>query len=71
MKVKILKSYLYAFVWIVVLVAADQFTKWLAVVNLKNQDSFILIPDIFELQYLENRGAAFGMFQGKQFLFTI
>lgn len=70
MKAKTLKSYLYALVWIAVLVAADQFTKRLAVVNLKNQDSFVLIPGVFELQYLENRGAAFGMFQGKQFLFV-
>lgn len=71
MKAKILKSYLYALVWIVVLVAADQLTKWLAVVNLKNRDALVLIPGVFELQYLENRGVAFGIFQGKQFLFMI
>lgn len=69
MKKRTLKSYLYALAWIVALVAADQFTKWLAVVNLKDQEALVLIPGVFELHYLENRGAAFGMFQGKQFLF--
>lgn len=68
-KATVFKSYLYAFVWIAALVAADQFTKRLAVANLKDQDPFVLIPGVFELQYLENRGAAFGIFQGKQFLF--
>lgn len=65
------KTYAYAIVWFVVLVVVDQVTKWLAVIYLKNQEPFVLIQGVFELRYLENRGAAFGMFQGKQFIFLI
>lgn len=64
-------SYLYASLCFVVLVALDQLTKWLAVTKLKEQDPFVIIPGVFEFNYLENRGAAFGIFQGKQFIFLI
>ena len=37
------------------LLVLDQFTKHLAVSNLAGQDSIVLIPGVFELQYLENR----------------
>lgn len=66
-----LYSYLTAIVCCVAAVALDQFTKWLAVVHLKGQDAFVLIPGVFELRYLENRGAAFGIFQNRQFMFLI
>ena len=49
----------------------DQFTKALAVNHLKNQDSFVLIKNVFQFEYLENRGAAFGMLQNKQIFFFI
>jgi signal peptidase II len=39
----------------------DQFTKYLAVARLKGQEPFVLIPDVFELHYLENTSAAFGI----------
>lgn len=65
------KSYICAAIWFIVLTAFDQITKLLAVANLKDQNPFVLIPGVFELRYLENRGAAFGMFQGKQFVFLI
>ena len=32
----------------------DQWTKYLAVVHLKNKNDMILIPGVFQLQYLEN-----------------
>lgn len=47
----------------------DQWTKRLAVLHLMNQPSKTIIPGVFELSYLENPGAAFGMMRGKQFLF--
>lgn len=50
-----------------VLLAADQFTKYLAIVHLKNQPAFILIDGVLELKYLENRGSAFGIFQNQKF----
>ena len=43
------------------LIFFDQFTKQLAVLYLKRQKAIPIIKDIFELQYLENTSAAFGM----------
>lgn len=48
------------------LICLDQFTKKLAVQHLKGQPSYVLINGVLELQYAENRGAAFGIFQNKQ-----
>ena len=49
------------------LLAFDQFTKHLAVVYLKGKDAYVLIDGVLELDYLENRGAAFGMLQNQKF----
>ena len=51
----------------------DQFTKHLAVLRLKDQAPVSLIPGVLELHYLypENRGIAFGMFQGSVLFFAI
>ena len=49
----------------------DQWTKYLAVVHLKDKDDIILIPGVFQLQYLENRGAAFGILQNQIWVFVI
>ena len=65
------KRYLSALIWCALAVIADQFTKWLAVTFLKEHEPFVLIPGVFEFRYLENRGAAFGIFQGKQYLFLV
>lgn len=35
---------------------ADQFTKWLAVTYLKDQDPLIIIPGVFQFRYLETVG---------------
>lgn len=43
----------------------DQLTKVLAVTQLKGQKPFVLFKGVLELSYLENRGMAFGLFQGK------
>lgn len=50
---------------VVILCVLDQFTKYLASTYLKNGRDIILIKDIFQLHYLENQGAAFGLLQGK------
>lgn len=65
-KNKSLGSCLIAFL---LLTAADQFTKYLAVTYLAGKKEISLIPGVFELFYLENRGAAFGMFAGRQWFF--
>lgn len=49
----------------------DQWTKALAVEHLMNQPPIVLIRNVFQLYYSENRGAAFGIFQGKQIFFLI
>lgn len=54
-----------------ILIALDQVTKFLAVKYLKNQPAVALWKNVFELQYLENRGAAFGILQGKKAFFVI
>lgn len=53
------------------LVAFDQLTKLLAVIYLKGTPGIVLVPGVFELYYLENRGAAWGMFSGMHWLFFI
>lgn len=53
------------------LVLFDQYTKHLAVLHLKGKNPFVLWEGVFELFYSENRGAAFGMLQGRQLFFFI
>ena len=47
------------------LILIDQVTKLLALSQLKGNPDIILIPGVLQLKYLENRGMAFGMLQGK------
>lgn len=56
---------------LILLVGLDQWTKMLAVRYLKGQDAIILVRGVLELQYLENRGAAFGIMQNFQWVFII
>ncbi len=51
-----------------VLVGIDQILKVLAIEYLKPVGSHPIIPDIFHLTYVENRGAAFGMMAGQKWL---
>lgn len=51
--------------------AFDQWTKCMAVSHLKGQSPVTLIDGVFKLQYLENRGAAFGMMQDMQYVFVV
>jgi signal peptidase II len=55
----------------VLLVIVDQVSKWMAVCFLKDQEPFVIWDGVFELRYLENRGAAFGMLQGQRIFFLI
>ena len=54
----------------ILLVILDQITKNLAVVYLKDKPAYVLWDGVFELHYLENRGAAFGMLQNQKVLFV-
>lgn len=55
----------------VILLALDQLTKYLAVFHLKGKPSIPIIKGVLELDYLENRGVAFGLLQGKHVLILI
>lgn len=53
-----------------ILVAIDQFTKKIAVIKLKDQPAFNIIDGVLEFNYLENKGAAFGMLQNQKVFFV-
>ena len=57
--------------FIAVLTALDQFTKVMAVAYLKGKPPISVIRNFLILQYLENRGAAFGMLQNQKIFFII
>lgn len=59
------------FIGCVLLILLDQVTKLLALQNLIGQNPVTLIPDVFQLLYVENRGAAFGILQNRQWVFLI
>lgn len=50
----------------VLIIVLDQWSKAWMVLNLKGQQNIVWIKNVFELEYLENRGAAFSSFLGKQ-----
>lgn len=53
------------------LIAADQTTKYFAVERLMNNQPWVIWDGVFELHYLENRGAAFGMLQDQKIFFVL
>lgn len=62
------------FLWLLPIafaVGLDQLTKYLATANLKEIDTYPLIEGVFHLTYLENRGAAFGMFADHRWVFMV
>lgn len=66
-KVKLL---IFDFLLLILLVFVDQFTKYTAVIKLKDRPAFNIIDGILEFNYLENRGAAFGMLQDQKIFFV-
>lgn len=53
------------------LIWIDRITKHLAVVHLRGQADYPIIKNVFVLRYLENRGAAFGILQGRQLILAV
>ena len=68
---KRITHYITALISIAVLVFIDQFTNSLVVAHLKDQPAYVLIKNVFQLEYLENRGAAFGVLQNQRVFFYI
>lgn len=55
----------------IVILVIDQVTKYLAVERLMGNPPFVIINNFFQLRYVENFGAAFGILQNKQLFFII
>lgn len=49
-----------------VLLLLDQLTKYLALTRLKGNPAVVLIDGVLELQYVENTGMAFSLFQDRK-----
>ena len=57
--------------FIIILVAVDQILKYVVSANLRYAEDITIIPNLLSLTYVENRGAAFGMFQNQRWFFVI
>ena len=62
---------LYYSLFAAVIVAADQFTKYLTVANIELYADVPFIPGLLQLTYVQNTGAAFSSFEGQQWLFAL
>ena len=58
-----------AIILIILLIAADQLTKLYALNVVKPQGMMTVIDHFYYFVYVENRGAAFGIMQNKQWFF--
>ncbi|MCR5546385.1 MAG: signal peptidase II [Lachnospiraceae bacterium] len=56
---------------VILLVILDQITKWLAVTHLANTEGIDLISGVLRLEYVENTGTAFSLFEGQFVLFYV
>lgn len=56
---------------ILILIAFDQIVKFLCLQKLKPIKSVTIIPNFFNLTYVENRGAAFGILEGARWIFIL
>lgn len=66
-----IKYYIVSLISVVAGILLDQYTKFLAVTHLKDQSPYIIIKNVFELNYLENKGAAFGIMQNQRWFFVV
>ncbi|PKK91472.1 MAG: signal peptidase II [Candidatus Wallbacteria bacterium HGW-Wallbacteria-1] len=53
------------------LVGADQYTKYLAVKRIAYGSTIEIVPNFFNLTYVKNYGAAFGLFQNQLAIFVV
>ena len=64
------KKHISCAVMIVLIVAFDQFTKYLAKTHLQNS-AVVFIKNFVKFQYAENTGMAFSMFSGARWIFVV
>lgn len=55
----------------IILVVIDQVLKYIVSSNLKYTEDITIIPNLLDITYVENRGAAFGIFQNQRWFFII
>ncbi len=53
------------------LIIIDQITKWNIVQNFELYQEKVIVPVFFSLFYIQNEGAAWGIFQGKMVFFYL
>lgn len=66
-----MKKQIRIFIYIIGLIIVDQLSKVWALSVLRGKQAIAVIPNVFELSYLENRGAAFGILQDRQIFFVL
>lgn len=59
------------FIISILIIILDQVTKYLAIQHLKTSAPYIVLDNFFQLNYVENYGAAFGILEGKKIFFII
>lgn len=59
------------YITVVLIILLDQATKFAAIKYLKGESPYIIIENFFQLCYVENLGAAFGILQNKKIFFVI
>ena len=62
---------MYCYLIIIAIIALDQFTKYLAIIHVKNVVTIPIIENVLHLTYAENTGAAFSILSNKISLLTI
>jgi len=68
---RIRKHLIMQIILFILLTAIDQISKICMSDLLHHNGDITLIPGVLKLHYLENTGAAFGIFQGRQWIFYI
>ena len=64
-------TYILMAVMAVLILVADQLTKWLTIVNIPLYHDVSVLPGIVGLTYVQNDGAAFSMLEGQQWVFAV
>lgn len=59
------------FILSIIVVIADQLSKYFAIERLKGSISHVIIPGFLKFTYVENYGAAFGILKDKKMFFII
>lgn len=70
-KRRIVGTYLPAILSFCVFVGLDQFVKYIVDKNMELYSSIVIWKNVFEIHYIQNPGAAWGLFENKQILFIL